>query len=253
MILYIISLTIALSPIGEWILRFQMGCKEITRKDHINRIEPLYREAFNKAKKLVPSIPDDIHLYITDGKDPNAFATGRKTICLTEGLLGQSDVRIKAVLGHEFGHIAHKDTDLLLIVLVGNTIFTIAMTAIKMFMLAIGLLFSVFFSFLDNSKSNSGSFITVISNLVTTAIVNGIMWVWTKIGVLLIMKSSRENEYEADEFSFNLGYGNALCEFLQSLSSNEAKGVFAVLSSTHPDKDSRIGRLQALGATYPNG
>ena len=31
--LYIISILIALSPIGEWILRVQAGCKEIKRQE----------------------------------------------------------------------------------------------------------------------------------------------------------------------------------------------------------------------------
>lgn len=33
---YTISLVIALSPFGEWLLRMQNGCKEIKRKDQID-------------------------------------------------------------------------------------------------------------------------------------------------------------------------------------------------------------------------
>ena len=36
---------------------------------------------------------------------PNAFATGRKTICVTEGMLSMPVEQIKATLGHEFGHL----------------------------------------------------------------------------------------------------------------------------------------------------
>lgn len=64
------------------------------------------------------------------------------------------------------------------------------------------------------------------------------------------MKSSRSNEYEADEFSYRLGYGNALCEMLDSLGGSTSKGLFASLESSHPDKDARIMHLQELGATY---
>ncbi len=83
-----------------------------------------------------------------------------------------------------------------------------------------------------------------------TAIVGGLTWVWTKIGVLLVMKSSRGNEFEADEFSFNLGYGNELCALLDTIAGSGAKGLFANLASSHPDKDDRIAKLQVLGATY---
>ena len=43
-VLYAISLVIALSPIGEWILRLQTGCKKIKRVEQINFIEPIFRE-----------------------------------------------------------------------------------------------------------------------------------------------------------------------------------------------------------------
>ena len=53
--------------------------------------------------------------------------------------------------------------------------------------------------------------INTIYHLMMTVVVIGFTWIWTRIGVLLVMKSSRANEYEADEFSFRLGYGNELC------------------------------------------
>lgn len=49
--LYAISLVIALSPIGEWILRFKTGCKRIKRVEHINFLEPIFREVYEKVKK----------------------------------------------------------------------------------------------------------------------------------------------------------------------------------------------------------
>lgn len=74
--LYVISLFIALSPVGEWILRLQNGCKKINRVDQINFIEPIFREVYDKAKRLDPSIPDNVKLYMNSDEDPNAFATG---------------------------------------------------------------------------------------------------------------------------------------------------------------------------------
>ncbi len=64
------------------------------------------------------------------------------------------------------------------------------------------------------------------------------------------MKSSRANEFEADEFSYNLGYGNELCMLLDSVEGSHAKGLFANLASSHPNKNDRIAKLQKLGATY---
>ncbi|MBR1740898.1 MAG: M48 family metalloprotease [Lachnospiraceae bacterium] len=239
-VLYAISLLIALSPIGEAILRLQTGCREIKRVEQINFIEPIFREVYEKAKKLDPSIPDDVQLFINGDEDPNAFATGRKTICVTEGLLHVPEDQIKAALGHEFGHLAHKDTDLILVVTVGNFIVTAIITIIKFFIIIAGIICS----FVDEGLKS------LIKSTLTLIFVDGLMWVWTKIGTALVMKSSRSNEFEADEFSFNLGYGDSLCVLLDSFEHSGAKGLFATLESTHPDKDDRIAKLQELGASY---
>ncbi|MFQ6860984.1 MAG: M48 family metalloprotease [Beduini sp.] len=43
-----------------------------------------------------------------DDDGANAFAKGRRTICITREMLNAPVKEIKAVLGHEFGHLAHK-------------------------------------------------------------------------------------------------------------------------------------------------
>lgn len=249
-VLYFVSLLIALSPIGEWILRLQTGCKKIKNDEQRNFIEPIFREVYDKARAQDPSISDKVKIYMNHDEAPNAFATGRKTICVTEGMLSMPVEQIKATLGHEFGHLAHKDTDLILVVAVGNLIVS---AFILLFRLAIDLVHLLFvFSsvFVGGSDGVFGALISTVYHLAMTAVVVGLTWIWTKIGVLLVMKSSRANEYEADEFSFRLGYGNELCALLNSFSGTNANGLFANLVSSHPDKDDRIARLQELGATY---
>ncbi len=249
-VLYFVSLLIALSPVGEWILRLQTGCKKIKNDEQRNFIEPIFREVYDKARAQDPSISDKVKIYMNHDEAPNAFATGRKTICVTEGMLNMPVEQIKATLGHEFGHLAHKDTDLILVVAVGNLIVS---AFILLFRLAIDLVHLLFvFSsvFVGGSEGAFGALISTVYHLAMTAVVVGLTWIWTKIGVLLVMKSSRANEYEADEFSFRLGYGNELCALLNSFSGTNANGLFANLVSSHPDKDDRIARLQDLGATY---
>ena len=250
LIIYGISIVIALSPIGEFIIRLQTGCKKIKRVEQINFIEPLFREVYEKAKKADPSIPDDVRLFMNADDTPNAFATGRKTICVTQGLLHMPEDQIKATLGHEFGHIAHKDTDLIMLVSVGNLI----VSAFIMFLRAIIAIVQLFFSIAGLVAGGSEGAVmralTALGNLMVTAIIGGLTKIWTKFGVWLVMKSSRANEYGADEFSFNLGYGEQLCVMLDSISGSGAKGLFATLASSHPDKDDRIAKLQELGCTY---
>ncbi|MCR5608346.1 MAG: M48 family metalloprotease [Lachnospiraceae bacterium] len=249
-VFYVVSLLIGLSPLGEMILRKQTGCKKIVQVDQINYLEPIFREVYKKAKKLDPTIPDDVELYISSDKEPNAFATGRRTICVTEGLLNMPADQIKATLAHEFGHIAHKDTDQILLVAVGNLFVSAFIFLIKV-LLEITRLVSYFVTSLFMGKdADILMFLYEISNAIFNAIINGLTWVWTKIGILLVMKSSRANEFEADEFAFNLGYGDELCLLLDIVGSTSAKGLFANLTSSHPNKADRISKLKELGATY---
>lgn len=249
-VLYAISLVIALSPVGEWILRLQTGCKKIKRAEQIDFIQPIFREVYEKAKKQDPSISDDVQIYLCDDEEPNAFATGRKTICITQGMLHKPVDQIKATLGHEFGHLAHKDTDVILVVSVGNLIVSAFIFMLRLFIEIFHFIFGICTIFIGGSEGFLAAIMNSLYHAMITAIVAGLTWVWTKIGVLLVMKSSRANEYEADEFSFKLGYGNELCMLLDSLGGSHAKGLFANLASSHPDKDDRIAKLQELGATY---
>ena len=43
-----------------------------------------------------PLISDSVRLYMNDDESENAFATGRRTICVTRGLLNMPDEVIKA-------------------------------------------------------------------------------------------------------------------------------------------------------------
>lgn len=249
-VLYGISITIALSPLGEWILRIQTGCRKIKDERQINRLEPLFREVYKKAKQLNPSIPDDVRLFINHDDSINAFATGRRTVCVTEGLLDLPDDQIKATLSHEFGHLAHKDTDLILIVSIGNLIVTAIVTAVRLFISFMQLIMGIMCVFVGGKDGLVASILNAITNILINIFVIFVMWAWTKIGILMVMKSSRDNEYSADEFAFNLGYGYELCAMLDGISGPEPKGLFKNLASSHPKTRKRIERLQVLGVKY---
>ncbi|WP_442596649.1 zinc metalloprotease HtpX [Neobacillus sp. D3-1R] len=237
--IYVASLVIALSPIGEWILRVQNGCKPVVRKDHIARLKPLFDEVYTKAKELDPSLPEDVKLFISNDKFPNAFATGRKTICLTKGFLEYDDEEIKATLAHEFGHLSNKDTDLILVVTVGNLIVSLLFILYRFF-------FLIAAAFVGGATKGLGGF--VVSFFVDLILV-GMMWLWTKLGTALVMHSSRQNEYQADAFAFKAGYGHKLIKVLDSFNEFEGihtKGLWANLMSSHPEPDIRIAKLQEL-------
>ena len=49
----------------------------------MSRLEPLFYEVYQKAKMQEPLISDSVRLYMNDDESENAFATGRRTICVT--------------------------------------------------------------------------------------------------------------------------------------------------------------------------
>ena len=84
-----------------------------------------------------------------------------------------------------------------------------------------------------------------LSRFMTIVLIGLFMKVWTWIGTALCMKTSRGNEYQADEFSCRLGYGYGLSSMLQALdSSPKPEGLFAALASSHPATEDRITRIQ---------
>jgi heat shock protein HtpX len=240
--LYLVSLCVALSPLGEWILRMQTGCKPLKDQEQINRLMPLFNQVYSKAKAKDPSISDKVKLYISQDEEPNAFATGRKTICLTRGMLRYTDGQIMGTLAHEFAHLAHKDTDLLLLITVGNFL----MSAIFVVYRVVITLFVGLFT----GALRMGSLGTFLTSFLINTILAFLMWCWTKLGVLLVLHSGRQAEYAADQFAFELGYGEELGEVLESFDTGGGgKGLWANLHASHPEARDRITRIEQLNAT----
>lgn len=231
---YFISLAIALSPLGEAILRMSLRAEKIVRPDHKARLDPLFQEVYRKALEKDPSLSKDIQLFLTADDEDNAFATGRKTICLTRGMLRHDDRTIQGVLAHEFGHLSNRDTDLVLLITVGNFFVTLFFIFYRIIIWFVGIVASF------ASRSLGGLVLSFFIDIVFVLMVS----LWTKIGVLLVMKSSRANEYEADFFAYELGYANELIYFLDQLGHpTYERGLFRALSKSHPTNDSRIAKL----------
>ena len=69
--------------------------------------------------------------------------------------------------------------------------------------------------------------------------------------MLFLMWSMRQNEFVADEYAFQLGYGSALARVLDcEMCSPPDNGLLKALFSSHPNTHDRIAHLQELGASY---
>ena len=227
-VIYMISLIVALSPAGEALLRWQTKSKKISDDSISSRIDPLFREVYKKAITVDQRLSKNIEIFINSDPSPNAFAVGRNTICINEGLLQLPDREILAILAHEFGHLSNKDTDALLVVSVGN-------------MLVTGLLlfFKALFRFAELFLGKDG-----IAAGLGYVFISLFMYMWTKLGIILINFSGRQCEYEADKFASKLGYGAALAESLNRISSTKPKdGFLKAIMSSHPDSGLRVAAL----------
>ncbi|QNB45389.1 M48 family metalloprotease [Thermanaerosceptrum fracticalcis] len=235
---YAVSLAVALSPVGEFILRLVTGCRDISTDREAERLQALFKEVHSEVKKKYPELPDDIKLFVNDNPSPNAFAIGRKTVCLNKGILGFSDEQIKGIFAHELAHLAHKDTDLLLVITIGNFIITAIFFITRVFLRLTGTLVAIV------NESFGAWITTVLLDLVLVAA----MALWTKLGVLLVMYSSRQNEYEADKLAAETGYGENLISALTELKKYDIaeKGILASLAASHPDTEDRIAKLKQL-------
>lgn len=241
---YLISEAVSMSPIGEYLLRRMQGCRRMDPAT-AQRIEPLFAEVCARARTKTRFLPKDVRLFISDEEEPNAFATGRKTVCVTKGLLNLSDHEICGVLAHEVGHLIHKDTDLILIVAVGNFLVTAVLFIYRTIFNLIHALASIRGDLHDSLGGLICSFLLkVFVNLLFSAV----MWVWTKIGILLCMYSSRRNEYMADAFAKKLGFGETLASALEKTADgNGVKGgLWAALRASHPPVRQRIQKLRSL-------
>lgn len=243
-VIYIFTVLLSLSPVGEWFLAIIAGAREIKRKDIKIRLIPLLEVVFEEAKIKVPSMVSSIHLKIIHDQSPNAFAMGRRTVCVTDGLLNLSDEEIMAVFAHELGHLAYHHSSIQLLIGGGNLFISGCLLLIKLICWMITAIFTLFA--IGTRRIGRGLLITAIGSLSSISI-----WLWTKFCMLFLMWSMRQNEYVADEFAYKLGYGNILASVLdRQMCSAPENGLLKALYSTHPHSDDRIARLQNLGATY---
>jgi heat shock protein HtpX len=211
-------------------------------------VRPLSEAEAPHIHQMVQELADEAgvpkpELGLSEINIPNAFAYGRSSksghIAITRPILGLLDRdELRAVLGHEMGHIKHNDM-----------IITAAVSMIPMicYYIALSFLFS------GDGRNGAGIIIGIIG------------YGFYLIGQLLVLFISRTREYYADEASveygnrpaalvsalYKLSYGAARCskETIDEVNTNRAFFVNDVNNAEHDvtdfqqidfDKDGRI-------------
>ena len=206
-------------------------------------VEELSREAGIPKPKV----------YIVPSESPNAFATGRDpqhaVVAVTEGILRLcTPTELKGVLGHETGHIVHRDI----------LIQTVAATLAGAIMIIANMIkWGAIFGMGSSQDEDRGSGLAMI-----------VMAILAPFAAMLIqMAISRSREYLADDagakFSHNpeslaralekLAYGVQAAPMQASPATEPlfivnplSGGGLMSLFSTHPPIEERITRLRAM-------
>ena len=244
--LYLVSVLISLSPIGEWVLGLMSGARKLKRVDMKSRLVPIVTRVHNKALERTPGMTRVIKLKVLYDSNPNAFALGRHTVCITEGLMSLSDDKIEGIIAHEIGHLACHHTVIQLLIGGGNFIITLALFLVRM-VAGIMTFIGALFSFSRNDVAHGCGCIFSIVGVISSLLV----LLWTKFCMLFLMWSSRANEYVADKYAMDIGYGYELAAALDAISDTAPRSsLLKALYSTHPPTHDRIARLQELGVPY---
>ena len=170
------------------------------------RVRPLSETEAPHIHKMLQELADEAgiekpELGLSEINIPNAFAYGRSSrsghIAITRPILGLLDRdELKAVLGHEMGHIKHNDM-----------VVTAAVSVIPMICYYIALSFM----FSGDGENGGGIIIGIVGYL------------FYLLGQLLVLFISRTREYYADEASVEFGNKpSALVSALYKLSYSAA-------------------------------
>lgn len=242
--IYFITISISLSPVGEWFLCIVAGAEDIKRTDIKIHVIPLVEIVLNAAKEKSQYSVEQVNVKIIRDQTPNAFALGKQTIALTEGLLLLPDDIVMAVIAHEIGHLAYGHTVIQLLIGGGNVF-------ISGFLFLIKVMYWTFTAIMGFFSIASRSGIMGILTAIFAGISYGLTWIWVKFCKLFLMWSMRQNEFVADEFAARIGFGYELaCALDQQLFDVPHNGFLNALYDSHPCNDDRIAALQNMGVDY---
>jgi heat shock protein HtpX len=236
--IYAATISIALSGAGEMLMRLFESARPVLTKQEREYLQPIFNDVHEAVKAQNPKI--DVTLYIQDTMTANACAIGKHTIAVTKGAIETfSEEELKGVLAHEFGHIAKGHTTAALLNTAGNGIFSIAIAILRIYILGIDIAISIF------ERSGILRFLFIILRAVFDMALMSLLF----MGQMTLSANSRQNEFEADKFAYENGYGSELAEalyLLQKMSLSEKMTIKQRLTASHPIFAWRINKLESL-------
>jgi heat shock protein HtpX len=204
------------------------------------KYQEIFEAIYDEARSLNPRIEANIELYIIDDLSIRAFVVGRRAIVITRGavqIFSPSDLR--GIFAHELAHIS------------------CGFMKISLFLQGSTFLISAFISLVKRlsapkytvtTKNKFADYELTYKEKPNLAMIFGFILVPSIfVFQVLIKAGSRKNEEYADDFAYNLGYGEELISALQVIYRFELSSsvVFMTrLMNTHPPTPIRIAGLE---------
>jgi len=237
--LYLLSLLVAFSPLGEKILRLIEKARKIETKREKELLYPLIEEVYPEAKKRCPHL-GYIDLCIIDKVTVQACAMGKHTIAITKGAIETfSADELKSIIAHEIAHIVYLDTMARLYAIIGNGIYAINFIVLRFIMNAIELMHSV-----EGTSKAMGLGIRLVRLLIELTIFLTMILMQAVLAI-----DSRKSEFRADQFAYELGYGEDLISalyLLETINLGDDSGIVQKMIAGHPRITARIEKLEML-------
>ncbi len=235
----LVAMVAMLSPFGEAVVRYRERAVAVSEMQ-FPRTCRLFTDVCNDARTVNKRLPQDVHLYVMQGNEINAAATGHHTVIVTQALLEAVESgrvpsqHFKAVIAHELGHISHSDTSLSLGIVVSDGLIQLVLCG---YLFVIRMIFRLLALF---SLTLATGFYILFGRTVTF-----LFDCWAKFGIILTNATSRKDEFAADNFAGKCGYAAELCDFLFAIDgSPERSNFLSVLAETHPATVDRVAALR---------
>ena len=231
-----------LNGFGQACMRLIVGASKIERQDMIESITIPVEAIIAEARQNGLTLPDDIKVYQMKTDEAVVYAFGMNSIGVSYAMTELPEEVFKAKVLAELYRIHVMDPDYLLFMLGSNLISII----LGLFAIVVGWVYMNYGDrrkgLLTESDSMMGALLFASSIVCLSA--------WMGVCFLFIRGGVRANQFEADRYVAQCGYGEALCLYLDNCMPREFKFGLKLLEMGHPSRNHRIAALQKLGVAY---